>query len=113
MELQMTRQTNIDYSNFETLGEIKNKYPDSTFVMRKQFIDMAIQHEWNHGRPVGRQLGVCTELGPRCNAKVVARVMADRLIAPLISELDKLISEYAEELGKLHVRVSFYKEPKM
>ena len=109
----MSRRVNLDYTNFETLGEIKDKYPDSTLVIRKQFVDMAIEHEWNHGRPVGEQLGVCTELGPRCNAKVVARAMADRLIAPLISELDKLISEYAEELGKLHVRVSFYKEPKM
>lgn len=109
----MSRRVNLDYTNFETLGEIKDKYPDSTLVMRKQFVDMAIEHEWNHGRPVGEQLGVCTELGPRCNAKVVARVMADRLIAPLISELDKLISEHAEELGKLHVRVSFYKEPKL
>ena len=109
----MSRRVDLDYSNFETLGEIKNKCPDSTLVMRKQFVDMSIEHEWNHGRLVGNQLGISTELDPRCNAKVVARAMADRLIAPIISELDDLISEHAEELGKLHVRVSFYKEPKM
>ena len=107
----MSRRVNLDYTNFETLGEIKDKYPDSTLVMRKQFVDMAIEHEWNHGRRVGEQIGVSTELSPRCNAKVIARTMTDRLIAPIISELDKLISDHAGELGKLHVCVSFYKEP--
>lgn len=109
----MSRRVNLDYTNFETLGEIKNKYPDSTIVMRKQFIDMAIEHEWNHGRPVGEQLAVCTELSPRLNAGVIANVMAHQLILSLIPELANLISEHAQELGKLHVRVSFYKEPKL
>lgn len=108
----MSRRIELDYTNFETLGEIKNKYPDSTFVMRKQFIDMAIKHEWNHGRLVGEQLGVCTELSPMCNAGVISKVMANRLIASLVPELEKLITKHAQELGKLYVRVSFYKEPK-
>ena len=107
----MSRKVDLDYTNFETLGEIKNKYPDSTFVMRKQFVDMAIEHEWNHGRQVGEQLGICVDLSPMCNAKVISEVMANRLITSLVPELEKLITEHAQELGKLHVRVSFYKEP--
>ena len=109
----MSRRVDLDYSNFETLGEIKNKYPDSTLVMRKQFVDMAIEHEWNHGRLVGEQLGTCVDLSPMCSAGVISNVMANRLITSLVPELEKLITKHAQELGKLYVRVSFYKEPKL
>lgn len=108
----MSRMVDIDYSKYETLGEIKGKYSDSTLVMRKQFIDMAIQHEWNHGRPVGQLIGACIELDPRCNAGVVANAMTQRIIQKLVPELQRLIESTAEELGKLHVRVTFYKEPR-
>ena len=108
----MSRRVNLDYSNFETLGEIKDKYPDSTIVMRKQFVDMAIEHEWNHGRPVGEQIGVCTELDPKCNAGFVARAMVSRLMENVTIELEDVIKSTASELGKLHVRVQFYKEPR-
>ena len=107
----MSRRVNLDYTKFETIAEIKDKYPLSTLVMRKQFVDMATEHEWNHGRRVGEQIGVSTELSPRCNAAVIAWTMTNGLIAPITSELEKLISDHAGELGKLHVRVSFYKEP--
>lgn len=108
----MSRRVNLDYSNFETLGEIKNKYPDSTIVMRKQFVDMAIEHEWNHGRQVGMELGVCTELDPRNSAGPVARTMANRLMESVAQELEEIIKTTAEKRGKLHVRVKFYKEPR-
>lgn len=109
----MSRKVDLDYTNFETLGEIKNKYPDSTLVMRKQFVDMAIEHEWNHGRQVGEQLGICVDLGPMCNAGLLSKVAANRLISSLVPELEKLITNHVQELGKLYVRVSFYKEPKL
>lgn len=108
----MSRRVNLDYSNFETLGEIKDKYPDSTIVMRKQFVDMAIEHEWNHGRQVGMELGVCTELDPRNSAGPVARTMVNRLMESVTKELEAIIESTAEERGKLHVRVKFYKEPR-
>lgn len=108
----MSRRVNLDYTNFETLGEIKDKYPNSTLVMRKQFVDMAIEHEWNHGRAVGLQLGVCTELDPMCNAAVIARTMVARLMESVTPELTSIIESTANELGKLHVRVNFYKEPR-
>jgi hypothetical protein len=108
----MSRNVVLDYTNFETLGEIKNRYPDSTLVMRKQFIDIAIEHEWNHGRPVGPQLGVCIELNPKCNAETIARTTATGLVNSLVPVLKTLIEAYADELGKLHVRVCFYKDPR-
>lgn len=108
----MSRKVDLDYTNFETLGEIKNKYPDSTLVMRKQFIDMAIEHEWNHGRPVGNRFEICTELNPKCNAGVVSRVMTDRIVSFLTPELENLLSTLADEFGRLHIHVSFYKEPR-
>lgn len=108
----MSRKVDLDYSKFETLGEIKNKYPDSTIVMRKHFIDMAIEHEWNHGRPVGNQLGISTELDPRCNAGVISRVLTDRIAGFLTPELEHLLSTLADEFGRLYVRVTFYKEPR-
>lgn len=107
----MSRRVNLDYSNFETLGEIKDKYPDSTIVMRKQFVDMAIEHEWNHGRQVGMELGVCTELDPRNSAAPVAGAMVDRLMESVAQELEEIIKTTAEE-RKLHDRVKFYKEPR-
>lgn len=110
----MARNVNLDYSDFETLGEIKDKYPDSTLVMRKQFIDIAIQHEWNHGRPVGKQLGVCTELDPSIKkyAKEIASSMLSHLTDSATKEIEDIIQSTADELGKLHVRVTFYKEPR-
>lgn len=108
----MSIRVNLDYSNFETLGEIKDKYPDSTIVMRKQFVDMAIEHEWNHGRQVGMELGVCTELDPRNSAGPVARTMVNQLMESVTQELEAIIESTAEERGKLHVRVKFYKEPR-
>lgn len=109
----MSRKVDLDYTNFETLGEIKNKYPDSTLVMRKRFVDIAIEHERNHGRPVGEQLGVCVDLSPMCNAGDISKDVANRLITSLVPELEKLITKHAQELGELYVRVSFYKEPKL
>lgn len=110
----MSRRVNLDYSNFETLGEIKDKYPDSTLVMRKQFVDMAIEHEWNHGRVVGQQLGVSIELNPRIKrcAKEMASSMVLQLSESLIKEIESVINSTADEMGKLHVRVTLYKEPR-
>ena len=110
----MPRTVDLDYTNFETLGEIKDKYPDSTLVMRKQFVDMAIEHEWNHGRKVGSQIAVCTELGPSIKkyTGAVASKMIDSLTPTLARELVHLLSSLSDEFGQLHVRVTFYKEPR-
>lgn len=108
----MLRRVNLDSVEFETLGEIKDKYPDSTLVMRKQFVDMATEHEWNHGRQVGRELGVCTELDPRLSVGPLVRTMVNRLMESVTQELEDVIKSTAEERGKLHVRVKFYKEPR-
>lgn len=104
----------LDYSNFETLGEIKNKYPDSTLVMRKQFIDIAIQHEWNHGRTVGGQIGVSTQLSPSTKkyAEAIASKVTETLTAKVEQELVHLLGSLADEFGSLQVRVTFHKEPR-
>lgn len=110
----MSRIVDLDYTNFETLGEIKDKYPDSTIVMRKQFVDMAIEHEWNHGRTVGGQIGISAELNPSIKkyAEAVAATIMGSLTPKVTQELEHLISSLSDEFGRLHVRVTFYKEPR-
>lgn len=102
----------VDYSKLEQLDEIKDKLPGDTWVIRKTYLDGAVQHRDFYPHPTGKIIGCHIVVGSAEHKwpQETAQTAVDRISQALKAEIVNAIQN-TKQPGRLSVRVELTEIP--